>query len=666
MKNVKFNKITIQNFKGVSKFETSLTDLTKITGKNGSGKSTIYDAITWLLFNKNSHNAEKFGVRRLLPNGDLEHNTEIVVELEIEVDGNAKVFKKTQKENWVKHRGSENPTLDGNPNSYEIDGFPIPTEKKWKEEIAAIIDEDKFKLLCNPMYFTSMKWKEQREIIMGLVEDVSDIDLVNENSDYEVFRKDVENKHSLDEIRTKYSGQKRLLNQKLKELPARIDELQNQIVEIDIPALKAKKEQLTTELNNKSVNVIGSDVQELIQKRDLMYAKATRTYAEETEKQRQKLEQAYTKRREVEDRLGQAEKSLNNIKERLDALQIKVAQSVEDRKAMGEKYKEVNAKVFEKPEPTFHEEEWVFDESTTICSLCGQKLPADKISELKKSFADKKAAAKKESEDMIMNAEKEFMAWKATTLKNLRDEGTQKKSEEVEDGKQITAMTNDIVTRTDFVNGLKEQLEDINTDINKINEEDIHLKSDEMKAECELLNTQIENTQPKDNTEYKEELQRQIAEIDKQLGIQTANENLQNRIHEIETEQEETAQNASTVEKILYLLDNLMSYKLNKISESVNSHFEGINFKLFNVQVNGGIAETCEVTVDGVPFSDLNSGHRIVAGLQIINALQDHYEVKAPVVIDNAETINDFNIPKMDCQVITLSVSENDLEVKEN
>ena len=50
----------------------------------------------------------------------------------------------------------------------------------------------------------------------------------------------------------------------------------------------------------------------------------------------------------------------------------------------------------------------------------------------------------------------------------------------------------------------------------------------------------------------------------------------------------------------------------------------------------------------------------------IINALQKIYDCNVPVFLDNAERINSFNVPDMECQLITLSVSEDDeLKVRE-
>ena len=85
----------------------------------------------------------------------------------------------------------------------------------------------------------------------------------------------------------------------------------------------------------------------------------------------------------------------------------------------------------------------------------------------------------------------------------------------------------------------------------------------------------------------------------------------------------------------------------------------------FSEQINGGIKEVCECTVNGVPYGSLNNGHRIIAGLQIIKALQKLYGAYLTIFVDNAESVNDFNLPDMDCQLIKLKVSDDtDLRIE--
>ena len=155
-----------------------------------------------------------------------------------------------------------------------------------------------------------------------------------------------------------------------------------------------------------------------------------------------------------------------------------------------------------------------------------------------------------------------------------------------------------------------------------------------------------------------EDLQSQLIECEKKIAMSQKNIEIDERIEELQEEQRITAQKIADVEKMLYLLDEFIKYKLDKISDSINAMFDGVKWKLFSEQINGGIKEVCEVTYNGVPFQSLNSGHRIVAGLKIIKALQELYNVYPCVFVDNAESVNDFNLPDMKCQMILLSVTE--------
>ena len=159
------------------------------------------------------------------------------------------------------------------------------------------------------------------------------------------------------------------------------------------------------------------------------------------------------------------------------------------------------------------------------------------------------------------------------------------------------------------------------------------------------------------------DLQEQLTEVEKQIALSENNAKIDERISDLQAEQRLTAQKIADVEKILYLLDEFIKYKLDKISDSINAMFDGVKFKLFDIQLNGGVKEVCEVTCGGVPFASLNTGHRIIAGLQIIKALQKLYGVYLPIFIDNAESVNDFNLPDMDCQIISLKVTD-DKELK--
>ena len=162
-----------------------------------------------------------------------------------------------------------------------------------------------------------------------------------------------------------------------------------------------------------------------------------------------------------------------------------------------------------------------------------------------------------------------------------------------------------------------------------------------------------------------EDLQSQLTEVEKQLALAQKNVEIDDRIAELHTEQREVAKKVADQEKMLYLLEEFIRFKMDRVSDTINQKLDGICVKLFERQINGGVKECCELTYEGVPYGSLNSGHRIVAGLKIIKVLQEFYGIYLPVFTDNAESVNDFNLPQMDCQMITLSVTDDkELAVK--
>jgi len=65
---MKLDSIHIKNFKGVGTLMIAMDcQNTSIFGANASGKSTIADSITWLLFDKDSLGAKDFSIKPIDP-----------------------------------------------------------------------------------------------------------------------------------------------------------------------------------------------------------------------------------------------------------------------------------------------------------------------------------------------------------------------------------------------------------------------------------------------------------------------------------------------------------------------------------------------------------------------------------------------------------------------
>lgn len=262
---IKLKAIHIENFKGIKLLDIFFGDKTKIKGQNASGKTTIFDAFTWLLFNKNSAGEEKFNVRPLDAGGNRIDNVEIKVVTVLEVDGKEVELSKVQKQSWVKKRGTDTAVLQGNVNSFEIDGYP-KSEADYKAYISSLVAEDLFKMLTNPQYFSGMKWKDQRDILMKFVSGISDVQFAQENPEFADLLPELEKAPSTEDIHKKFSKALSEWKKKQAEIPIRIDELSKSLLQIDVAEQEIAKSDLErriAEIDGKIADA-GSTVSDLM------------------------------------------------------------------------------------------------------------------------------------------------------------------------------------------------------------------------------------------------------------------------------------------------------------------------------------------------------------------------------------------------------------------
>lgn len=665
---ITIKSIHIENFKGINMLDVNFSVKTKISGQNAVGKTTIFDAFTWLLFNKNSSGEEKFNVRPL-NEGMRVDNVEIKVSAILDVDGKEVELSKTQKQNWVKKRGTDTAVLQGNVNSFEIDGYP-KSEADFKAYVSELAQsEEMFKMLTNPQYFSSLKWKDQRDILMKLVSEFSDVELAQTDAKYAPLLSELEKAPSTDDIRAKFSKALNEWKKKQAEIPVRIDEAMKSKVDIDVAEQELAKTDLETKIADIDAKIKDSDGVMMELGREEMQLQFDMSGIMQT------MNRDLTNRRiEIEAELPDLQ---NEMKRFADTISLKerrvsenetvISNADSERKRLGEECNTEKSKAFYEFPYLFDESKWVFDENSTVCSLCGQKLPEDKIEQLKADFESRKEKAKADAEEKLKSERFKFDTDKKVELNRLITIGTEKKN-------LIAELTEENTNLQEEIEALKKQekyaiskkealsktLSEMPVEADYLqNEEYVKMKSrhDEVLEKIEKMNANGEDAAVESLKSEKEELQAHLDEVNSTIAKASMNVEIDERIWQLQEEQKEIGQKVADQEQILYLLEEFIRFKLDKVSETINSHFKTVNFKLFEMQLNGGMKDCCECTVNGVPYSTLNSGHRIVAGLDIIRSLSELYGVSVPIFVDNAESLNDFNVPDMDAQLILLSVS---------
>ena len=661
MKQIKLLSMSIRNFKGCKDRTIEFGEKTRISGANATGKTTIFDAFTWLLFGKDSLGSSDFDIRPLDANGKMVDNIEISVEAKLSVDGDEYDLKKVQKQKWVKKRGTDTREFQGNVNEFDINGYP-KVQKEFKEFISGIVDEDVFNLITNPAAFNSLPWKKQREILMKFVGNFSDVDIAQTFGEkYEKLIPELKIA-STDDILKKYTKTKNTLNKDMTEIPARIDEVSKQLVIADVGALEVEKTAKEVALQKVEDELSGGNgkLEEINSKRqEIMNLKFH--ISEIQNEENQKL---FDKSKALRDDLVAKEDALKSIKREIadtnseiHSVHSKYEWSVKEVKRLQDEWKTEKVKTFPEMIPMDP-----IPESASVCPTCGQNLPEEVIQRNIENYEKKKQAY----EDKYTNDVIQFKERKAKKISEIEVAGTEAatdrdkyKSREEELRKNMTALDSKLAKAQKNYDSAQEELDrypktadisenaDYKATIGKISALEKEIESMSTDASCRA---ELEAK--------KAVLKDEIAEIAGKI-LAADNTKIKERITELEEEQKAVGQKIAEQEQMIDLTEDFIREKMNRISARVNEMFKIVSFKLFDDQINVGLKESCECTVNGVPLSSLNNGHRIIAGLDIIQSLSNLYEVSCPVFIDNSEAVNEVNFPEMNAQMIHLAVTEN-------
>ena len=651
--------LRMENFKGIKSLDVNFSNKTSIKGQNAVGKTTIFDAFTWLLFNKNSAGEEKFDVRPLDKDGNRIDNVEIKVVAVLDVDGKEMELSKIQKQNWVKKRGTNTVSLQGNPNSYEIDGYP-KSEAEFKAYISGLAQsEDMFKMLTNPQYFSSLKWKEQRDILMKLVAEVSDVELAQTDAKYAPLLDELEKAPSTDDIRAKFSKALSEWKKKQAEIPVRIDEAEKSKVDVDVAEQELLKADLERKIEALEDLMGKSDVRIDEMRSEEMHCQFEMSAIAQTMNN-----ELSSKKREIENHKYDHERKLEDVRSSIRKAQDSIESSKKSISEQTLKKAELAKRYKEEKEKKFDDSKWVFDESTTVCSLCGQRLPEDKIESLRADFSQRKA-----------DAIEAFNEEHAKTLAMIVDDGNacaEMIKKLTENNKELENTINTLklneAEEIDIIKGFDEQISKIPDSADYMqNAEYANLKAkqDKLLADIAELESKGADKAVEDLKADKAKLKSQLDEVNKIIAQAENNVRIDEQIADMQHKQSEYGQAKADAEKILYQLKEVSKRKNKLLVEEINQHFGIVRWKLFDFQKNGEYKEVCIPTVldeeAGIykVFGDTtNTGREIEAKIDICNSFQKFFNMYVPIFLDGAESINDEYVPAVDTQLILLTVSE--------
>lgn len=634
---IKISNLKLKNFKGIKNLEINFEGKNaNIYGKNATGKTTIFDAFKWLFFDKDSSDRKDFNIKTLDENNKPIHFLEHEVEAILLIDGVDMTFKKMLKEKWVTKRGETQQEFSGHETSYWIDEVPVK-KKDYEEKINSLVPESLFKLITDPLYFNKqLKWQERREILTNISgNQITDEEILNANEEFKTLQQNL-NGRSIEDYNKVVASKIKDLNKEKEKIPIRIDELTNTLItEHDINYEELEKEKANCKVEIQKIDAEMTDIQTRA-KENMKKADQLAAAKNELNTLKLKLETEHSKQQ------SEATIKLESEKAILESRKRNLAAELEERKQKVENAESSKQELYKKWDELLNTK-LEFDPNSFICPTCKREYPAEKKEELKGTFINN-FNEHKESEKQRINKEGQAL--------NSVIEENRNKIEEIQETIQKTEKELlDINTKLE--ENAKEQSNIGPFDVTKLPQYQEKIK------QVEELQTAISKIVQSDTTEIsnkKAKLVDQINEIDKKLNERDTQEKTKARIEELEAEEESISQKVQELEAQQYQIEQFTKTKVELLENAINSKFEVVKFRLFDTQINGGLVECCDTLVNGVPYSDVNNAHKILAGLDIINTLIKFYKTSAPIFIDNRESINElYNI---NTQIISLIVTE--------
>lgn len=640
---MKLLTLTLNNFQGVKSLTLDFGGKNAaIYGDNATGKSTVFNAYTWLLTDAPGDGAKNFSPKTMGPEGEL-HNLENSVEGVFEDKNGKKItLKKVFSEVWTKKRGRAAAEFGGHTTAYYIDGAP-GRQSDYELAVTSLFgDRETIKILTIPTYFAeAVKWDARRKILLEVCGDVSDEDVLASDKELAGLPALLEGR-TIDGWRKIASAKMRETNKQLDAMPGRIDEATRAIPDTEgmdegeinaaIAEFTRDREAALRHKNELEVNGMAEKLRHSMAELDLQIAIAQTEHARREGLQNAAaLTEAGKARGEVnrlEREIADAEKTVTRLRNELEAMERLREDTISELKAARAQ---------------------VWDEGEAVCPTCGRELPAEEAERRRSDFnlhKSERVAAIQERGQRTCSVE--LIGKLKAELAGAEENAERLRGELKTASRRVDTMDAAIVREKPF-----KETEEYKVLAARRKELDAKLH-DAKNAERDAL----------------AEFDRQIAQIDADIDLRreclaklNLAETQTRRVEELKAEEAALGKAYMELERGVSLCERFTRAKVKMLEANINDRFKTVRFRLFREQVNGGLAEDCEALIPSnegsmVTYSTANKAARINAGLEIISALGEHFGAKLPVFVDNAESVT--HLAAIDTQTIRLVVSAAD------
>lgn len=644
---MKLIRLRLENFQGVR-----LADFTfdgqsaSIYGDNATGKTTVFNAFTWLLFDKASTGAKNFTPKTEGSHG-LDHSSEAVIETE---DGARVTLKKVFHEVYKKKRGSAEKEFSGHTTDSYIDGVPVSATEFSMKVSSLVGTEEQMKMLTMPDYFPSvLPWQKRREILLQICGDISDEAVITGTPELAAARfGDIltipgasEKKYTVEEFRKILSESRKKLNAELTAIPERIDEAEKAIPDTGTDtsdSLENARRAAQRELDE-AETLATADPGEAGKE---IYVSISNARFELEEAKRKYSEDAAAKNEDVTRQIADLHAQITDLQKKGYVLRsdntrkkIEIEEAEKKRSTLIDEFNLVSS------------QRW--DDSKAVCPTCHRPYDPDKAAELKAEFNKNRSEKLLEISERGKKVDRRIIAKMKEDLQKGLDEFDRITGQYAELTEQAEALKEKLITPDPF-----ETTEQGKALAKKI--ADLQSKA----SDADAVSREVESERAEAVKEKREALQKVMDRI---ADLRTA-ERQRDRIEVLRGTQKDLAKSFEKTERLLHLCDVFTRAKVDMLDARINSRFSSLRFRLFEEQINGGLKDCCEVLIPTpagalVPYASANNAAKINAGLEVIHTLSEAWRLQIPVFVDNAEAVTHLT-EYPDLQIIRLVVSESD------
>ena len=642
MKDIKLISLEMSNFKCHRHLRLDFNGRNAdISGDNATGKTSVYDALMWLLFSKDSAgNGDKnLEVKPLDRDGNvIDHTALTEVEAVFQVNGEKLALCRTYREKWETRRGASEAVFTGNTSDYTIDGVPVK-RNAFQDKVNELVDEDTFRLLTSTTYFANdISWQERRAVLFKVAGIMDDGQIMVTNEAFIPLFESM-GKLSLEDYKRKLLAEKKKFVGAKTEIPARISECQKTIEDIqglDFAGAKAEVEALNAKKDGISAQIVAIEHDSAADQKRMEIREA-------------KLELVALENENIAYRASQTTGGVDvhSLGIRCTSLTLQLDKKRRSLSSENSYISDHDKRIADARAAWISVNGETFTGGT--CVSCGQQLPADKLQKARDAFEANKKSRLRDIEDSA-SYHKQQRALAEDRLQRDQEEIQQMEAEIMELRAQIHAAEAARVEPKDM-DGFADRQKAIQVRIDKLND-DLH---EMIQAESGV------------NDKLRMEMAEVTAQISSHMAIISKESLLdysRQRVEQLREDAKAAAECLESIEKMLYLIDEYSRYKTQFVEDSINGLFRIARFRLFREQANGGIEDRCDVVHEGVPYISVNNGMKINLGIDIINTLSVAYGVRVPLFVDNAESVT--RLEGSSSQIIRLVVSENDKELRVN